>query len=59
MENISKSKAILTGEDLLSIGIKDGKSIGFLLTEITKKRFLGFIVTKDDEINYVKSNIKN
>ena len=50
IENISKAKPILTGQDLLSIGIRDGKSIGFLLTEITKKRFLGFIVSKDDEI---------
>jgi tRNA nucleotidyltransferase (CCA-adding enzyme) len=58
IENISKAKPILTGKDLLSIGIRDGKSIGFLLTEIMKKRFLGFIVSKDDEINYVKSNIK-
>ncbi len=58
IENISKAKPILTGQDLLSIGIRDGKSIGFLLTEITKKRFLGFIVSKDDEINFVKSKIK-
>ena len=58
IENISKSKPILTGQDLLSIGIRDGKSIGFLLTEIAKKRFLGGLVSKDDEINFVKSKIK-
>ena len=48
----------LKGEELMELGITEGKLIGKMLDEILKRKLAGTIITKADEINFVKSETK-
>lgn len=54
LENLASIKVQLTGEELIELGLKEGKEIGDMLNEILKRKLSGNIVTKADEINFVK-----
>ncbi|MFN3504853.1 MAG: hypothetical protein ACK4Y7_01405 [Caldimicrobium sp.] len=56
-EKLRKIKPTLTGEDLMKIGITDGQEIGKILKELRRKKFLGEIKCKEDEINWVKGKL--
>lgn len=58
LEKLSQIKVLTNGEELKELGFTQGKEIGKLLDEILKKKLNGAIVTKDDEINFIKSQIK-
>lgn len=58
LENLSLIRVELNGEELKALGITEGKKIGSMLDEILKKKLAGNIVTKSDEISFVKSKIK-
>lgn len=58
LENLASIKVQLTGEELIELGLKEGKEIGDMLNEILKRKLSGNIVTKADEINFVKGKIK-
>ena len=58
IEKLSKIRVELKGDDLIVMGIRDGKEIGKMLDELLKKKLAGSIVNKADEIKFVKSKIK-
>lgn len=58
LEKLSKIRVELSGEELKSFGIEEGKKIGVMLDEILKKKLAGILVTKADELKFVKSQIK-
>lgn len=58
LEKLSQIKVLTNGEEIKELGITQGKEIGKLLDEILKKKLNGTIVTKDDEVNFIKSQIK-
>lgn len=58
LEKLLRIKVELNGDEIKEMGVTDGKEIGIMLDEILKKKLAGNIVTKADEINFVKSKIK-
>ncbi len=50
---------IITGQDLLSLGIKPGPLFKRILKEVLKAKVQGYIYTKEDEISYAKKLYKN
>ncbi len=50
-------KPELSGNDLLSIGIKEGEKIGKILREIRKRKIKGELKNKEEEISFVKTLI--
>ncbi len=50
-------KPELSGKDLLSMGIKEGEKIGKILKEIRKKKIMGELKNKEEEISFVKTLI--
>lgn len=58
IEKLCHIKVELNGDDLIGMGICDGKQIGKMLDEILKKKLAGSIVNKGDEIKFVNSKIK-
>lgn len=62
IEKLSHIKVELNGDELKELGIGNeangGKKIGEMLDSLLKKKLSGNLVTKADEINFVKSQIK-
>lgn len=58
LEKLCDLRAELNGEDLKKFGIPSGKQIGIILDEILKLKLFGKLVTKTDEVKFVKSKIK-
>lgn len=58
IEKLSKIRVELNGEELKELGIEEGKKIGEMIDLLLKKKLSGGIVTKADEINFVKSQTK-
>ena len=58
LEKLSQIKVMVNGDELKELGITDGKEIGKMLDKILKKKLSGSLVTKADEIEYVKSKTK-
>ena len=50
---------MLTGNDLIAIGVPKGHLVGKLLDAISELRIEGDIVTKEDEIEFVCEKIKS
>ena len=50
---------MLTGNDLIAIGVPKGHLVGKLLDAISELRIEGDIVTKEDEIAFVYEKIKS
>jgi len=50
---------ILTGNDLIAIGVQKGSLVGKLLDAITQLRVEGDIITKEDEIAFVREKMKD
>jgi hypothetical protein len=50
---------ILTGTDLIAIGVQKGSLVGKLLDAITQLRVEGDIITKEDEIAFVRGKIRD
>lgn len=59
LKKFSKIKIHLTGEDLKTLGIREGKKIGDILRRIKEKRLLGELNTREEELEFVKRYIKN
>lgn len=47
----------LNGNDLISMGIKEGEKIGKILKEIRKKKIMGELKNKEEEMSFVKALI--
>ena len=58
LEKLMNIRVELKGEELRELGITEGKLIGKMLDEILKRKLAGTIITKADEINFVKSETK-
>lgn len=58
LEKLSHVKVCINGNDLLNIGVKEGKEVGVLLEQILRKKLDGNLVSKDDEIKFIKNKIK-
>lgn len=58
LEKLMNIRVELKGEELMELGITEGKLIGKMLDEILKRKLAGTIITKTDEINFVKSETK-
>lgn len=58
IEKLSKIRVELSGDDLKSMGIVDGKEIGKMLDEILRKKLSGSLVNRADEISFVNSKRK-
>jgi len=58
LEKLCDVRVELTGEDLIKFGIPSGKNIGIILEEILKRKLSGKLVTKADELKFVKTKIK-
>lgn len=59
LEKLCDLRAELNGEDLKKFGIPSGKQIGIILDEILKLKLFGKLVTKTDEVKFVKSKINS
>ena len=55
LENLSKIKIYITGNDLIKLGIKQGKIYKEIFNQITEEKILKNIDTKEDELNYIKT----
>ncbi|MBI2995537.1 MAG: CCA tRNA nucleotidyltransferase [Candidatus Melainabacteria bacterium] len=51
IETTSKIKLEITGQDLISIGLKEGKQIGEILEKVLEKKIKDPKMKKEDEIN--------
>ena len=58
LEKLCDIRVELNGEDLMKFGIPAGKEIGVLLEEILKMKLAGKLVTKADELKFIKTKIK-
>lgn len=58
LEKLSQIRIEISGEELKTLGIAEGKEIGEMLDKILKKKLNGNIISKADEIDFVKSEIK-
>ena len=58
LEKLMNIRVELKGGELMELGITEGKLIGKMLDEILKRKLAGTIITKADEINFVKSETK-
>lgn len=58
LEKLMNIRVELKGEELMELGITEGKLIGKMLDEILKRKLAETIITKADEINFVKSETK-
>ena len=59
LEKTSKIKLEITGQDLISMGIKEGKKIGEILEKILELKIKNPLLKKDDEIKEVKKIISS
>ena len=55
LNELRYTKPILTGNDLLALGVPQGPGIGTLLHELQTARLDGQVSTREDEINLVQS----
>ena len=58
LENLMDIRVELTGEDLILMGVKEGREIGRILDELLRKKLSGILVNKADEERFVKKQIK-
>ncbi len=49
----------ITGNDLMTLGIKPGPIFKIILDEVLKAKVQGLIYNKEDEINYVKEKLED
>ncbi len=54
LEKLSGVRVLLKGEDLKELGFSEGKKIGEILDEILKKKLSGKVLSRADEIKFVK-----
>ncbi|MFN4197042.1 MAG: hypothetical protein ACK4FM_03430, partial [Caldimicrobium sp.] len=57
-EKFTKIKPMLNGDDLKKLGLTDGHEIAKILKEIRRKKFLGELKSKEDEITWVKEKLR-
>ena len=57
IEKTSKIKLEITGQDLINIGVKEGKAVGQVLEKILEKKITNPKMTKEDELKEAKSLI--
>lgn len=58
LEKLSDIRVELNGDDLIKFGVPSGKEIGTILDEMLRQKLAGTLVTKADEVKFVKSKIK-
>lgn len=51
---LAGARTALTGDDLLALGMARGPAVGELLGELLRGRLDGELVTRDDELDYVR-----
>ncbi len=56
MMDLRKIKPEITGKDLLSLGIPSGPIYSEILTTVLEEKLRGKLITKGDELNFVKQN---
>ena len=59
IEKTSKIKLEITGDDIKSLGIKEGKKIGGILEKVLEKKIGNPNLRKEDELQEAKALIKN
>lgn len=59
VENISKIKLNICGDDLIGLGVKEGKEIGKILDKIMEIKIKNPSMKKDDEIREAKKLLKD
>jgi len=59
IENISKIKLNICGDDLIGLGVKEGKEIGKILDKIMELKIKNPSMKKDDEIEEAKKLLKD
>ena len=58
LEKTSKIKLEITGQDLIKMGVKEGKQIGEILEKILEMKIQNPNMKKEDEIKEVESLYK-
>ena len=49
----------MTGNDLISLGVREGESVGRMLESLHNARLDGLVATKEDEIAFVRNHKLN
>lgn len=57
MESLRNTEVLITGKELIQLGIKEGPIFRKIFNEILKEKIKGKLKTKEDEIKYIKDNI--
>lgn len=52
-------KGVLTGKDLMAMGCEAGPLVGELLEELRLERMDGNVITREDEVRYIKNNLEH
>ena len=52
--NMGRIQVYLSGKDLKEMGISDGKIIGELKKVLLEEHWIGNLMTREDEINFIK-----
>ena len=56
---LRETRPMLTGTDLKALGVEEGASIGEVLRELLKKRLDNELITKEDEVAFVKREVSH
>ena len=56
-EEVIREKPLVTGRDLIAIGLIPGPSFSEILTAVEDKQLEGVLTTKDEALAYVKENL--
>jgi hypothetical protein len=59
LEEIEPLKLEITGEDIKSLGVSEGRVIGEILLKVKREKLDGKLLTREEELEYAKSIVKS
>jgi tRNA nucleotidyltransferase (CCA-adding enzyme) len=59
LDKLEKTKTELTGNDLISLGFKEGPQLGVALTSVLDARLDGSVKTRNDEVRFIKQTFSH
>lgn len=59
LDEIEPLRLEITGEDIKSLGVSEGKVVGKILLKVKRKKLEGGLSTREEELEYVKGIVKS
>ena len=59
LDDLLDIRISLTGNDLISLGVREGESVGKMLASLHNARLEGVVTTREDEIAFVRNHKLN